>query len=72
MVATPLGQYGRGGIDRLTDLIIETIGRRKDLGVEVERLVTRGKKICWPLVFVRALIQLGVATRRRDVDLVRT
>ena len=71
MVATPLGQYGRGGIDRLTDLIVETIGERKDLRVEVERLVTRGqKKIWWPLVFVRALIQLGVATRRRDVDLV--
>ena len=56
MVATPLGQYGRGGIDRLTDLIIETIGRRKEFGAEVERLVTRGEKRWWPLVFARALI----------------
>jgi glycosyltransferase involved in cell wall biosynthesis len=70
LVATPLGQFGRGGIDRLTDLIVETIGRRKDLGVEVERLVTRGEKGWWPLVFASALCQLGVAIARRDVDLV--
>ncbi|MBR1213947.1 glycosyltransferase family 4 protein [Bradyrhizobium sp. JYMT SZCCT0180] len=69
MVATPLGQYGRGGIDRLTDLIVETINRREDLGVEVRRLVTRGEKRWWPVVFARALIEVGVATRRRDVDL---
>jgi glycosyltransferase involved in cell wall biosynthesis len=70
LVVTPFGQYGRGGIDRLTDLIIDSIGRRKELGVEAERLVTRGEKKWWPLVFARALIQFGVATRRRDVDLV--
>lgn len=69
MVVTPFGQYGRGGIDRLTDLIIDSIGQRKELGVEAERLVTRGEKRWWPLVFARALIQLVVATRRRDVDL---
>lgn len=70
MVATPFGQYGRGGIDRLTDLIIDSIGDHKELGVEVERLVTRGETRWWLLVFARALIQLAVATRRRDVDLV--
>lgn len=70
MVATPFGQHGRGGIDRLTDLIIDSIDDRKELGVEAERLVTRGEKRWWPLVFARALIQLGVATRRHDVDLV--
>lgn len=70
MVATPFGQYGRGGIDRLTDLIIASIGHRKELGVEAERLVTRGEKRWWPLVFARALIQLAVAIRRREVDLV--
>ena len=70
VVATPFGQYGRGGIDRLTDLIIHSIGDRKELKVEAERLVTRGETRWWPLVFARAMIQFGIATRRRDVDLV--
>ena len=69
MVATPLGQFGRGGIDRLTDLIVESIEQRKDLDVEVERLVTRGEKRWWPVVYVRALIKIGIAMVRRDVDL---
>ncbi|WP_198026660.1 glycosyltransferase family 4 protein [Bradyrhizobium sp. ARR65] len=69
MVATPFGRFGRGGIDRLTDLIVETIGQRKDLDVEVERLVTRGEKRWWPVVYVRALIEVGIAMARHDVDL---
>ncbi|MGY8661356.1 glycosyltransferase family 4 protein [Bradyrhizobium sp. UFLA05-109] len=70
MVATPFGQYGRGGIDRLTDLIINSIDQRKELGVKAARLVTRGEKRWWPLVFARALVQFGIAAWRRDVDVV--
>jgi glycosyltransferase involved in cell wall biosynthesis len=72
IVATPLGPHGRGGIDRLTDLIIDTIDQRGDLGVKAVRLVTRGQNsIYWALVvFARALVQFCVAAGRGDVDLV--
>jgi glycosyltransferase involved in cell wall biosynthesis len=72
LVATPLGAHGRGGIDRLTDLIIDTINQRGDLGVEAVRLVTRGQKnIYWaPVVFAQALIQFCVAVSLGKVDLI--
>jgi glycosyltransferase involved in cell wall biosynthesis len=72
IVATPLGAHGRGGIDRLTDLIIDTIDQRGDLGVNAVRLVTRGQKnIYWALlVFAQALVQLCAAARRGEVDLI--
>jgi glycosyltransferase involved in cell wall biosynthesis len=72
IVATPYGPHGRGGIDRLTDLIIDTIDQRGDLGVKAERLVTRGQKsIYWGVVvFARALIQFSVAAGRGKVDLI--
>ncbi|MCK1636933.1 glycosyltransferase family 4 protein [Bradyrhizobium sp. 157] len=72
LVATPLGPHGRGGIDRLTDLIIDAIEQRGDLGVKAVRLVTRGQKnICWALVvFAQALVQFGVAASRGKVDLI--
>ena len=44
IVATPHGPHGEGGIDRVTDLIIDAIDRREDLGVKAERLITRGQK----------------------------
>jgi glycosyltransferase involved in cell wall biosynthesis len=72
IVATPYGPHGRGGIDRLTDLIIDTIDQRGDLGVKAERLVTRGQKsIYWGVVvFAQALIQFCVAAGRGKVDLI--
>jgi glycosyltransferase involved in cell wall biosynthesis len=72
LVATPLGAHGRGGIDRLTDLIIDTINQRGDLGVEAVRLVTRGQRnLYWaPVVFAQALIQFCVAASLGKVDLV--
>jgi glycosyltransferase involved in cell wall biosynthesis len=71
LVATPLGPQGQGGIDRLTDAIIETIEKRADPSVQVVRLVTRGNRSIYlsPIVFARALVQFwGVATRGQ-VDL---
>jgi glycosyltransferase involved in cell wall biosynthesis len=72
IMATPLGAHGRGGIDRLTDLIIDTIDQHGDLGIKAVRLVTRGEKsIYWALVvFARALIQFCVAASRGEVDLI--
>ncbi|WP_377827470.1 glycosyltransferase family 4 protein [Bradyrhizobium lupini] len=72
IVATPYGRHGRGGIDRLTDLIIDTIDQRGDFGVKAERLVTRGQKSkFWGVVvFARALIQFCVAAGRGKVDLI--
>lgn len=71
IVATPFGEHGRGGIDRLTDFIIDTIDQRGDLDVKAVRLVTRGQKsMFWALlVFARALVQFCAAARRREVDL---
>ncbi|MEH2516368.1 glycosyltransferase involved in cell wall biosynthesis [Bradyrhizobium sp. AZCC 1610] len=72
IVATPYGPHGRGGIDRVTDLIIDTIDQRGDLGVKAERLITRGQKnIYWAVVlFAQALVQFVVAARRGEVDLI--
>jgi glycosyltransferase involved in cell wall biosynthesis len=72
VVATPLGAHGRGGIDRLTDLIIETIDQRGDIEVKAVRLVTRGQKnICWALVvFAQALVQFCIAAMCGKVDLI--
>ncbi|KRQ97115.1 glycosyltransferase family 4 protein [Bradyrhizobium valentinum] len=72
MVATTFGQHGRGGIDRLTDLIIDTIDQRGDLGVKAVRLVTRGQKnIYWALVvFAQALVRFAIAASRGEVDLI--
>jgi glycosyltransferase involved in cell wall biosynthesis len=72
MVATTFGQHGPGGIDRLTDLIIDTIDQRGDLGVKAVRLVTRGQKnIYWALVvFAQALVRFGIAASRGEVDLI--
>jgi glycosyltransferase involved in cell wall biosynthesis len=72
IVATPHGPHGEGGIDRVTDLIIDTVGRREDLGVKAERLITRGQKNTYwaPVVFARALVQFCVAAARGNVDLI--
>lgn len=72
VVATPLGAHGRGGIDRLTDLIIDELDKRGELGIKAERLVTRGQKsICWGMVvFAQALVQFCVAAGRGKVDLI--
>src|ERR1700730_14771834 len=72
VLATPFGLHGRGGMDRLTDLIIDTVDQRGDLGVKAERLVTRGQKsIYWALpVFAQALVQFCIAASRGKVDLI--
>ena len=71
-LATPFGSQGRGGIDRLTDLMVAGIHERVELGIDPVRLVTRGQRSLFQasFVFVRALAQFWLAARRGQVDLV--
>lgn len=69
-LATPFGFRGRGGIDRLTDLMVEGIQDRAALGIDPVRLVTRGQGSLFHagFVFAGALAKLWAAARRRNVD----
>jgi hypothetical protein len=60
-VATPNGLGGRGGIDRMNDMLIEVMSAAPELNVVVERLVTRGNGniVFAPIVLARALLRLG-------------
>ncbi len=71
MVATPLGLHGRGGIDRLNDLIFDAVAARPELDICVDRLVTRGQRSLFAaqFIFAFALFRLFFAALRRDVDL---
>jgi glycosyltransferase involved in cell wall biosynthesis len=69
-IATPLGLHGRGGIDRLNDMIFEAIAGRPELNICTDRLVTRGQRgfFAAQFVFAYALIRLWVASLRGGVD----
>jgi glycosyltransferase involved in cell wall biosynthesis len=71
LIATPFGARQRGGIDRLTDLIIDTIESSADRRIQVSQLVTRGTgTLVWaPFIFGWALIRFWIAKRRGKVDL---
>lgn len=71
LMATPFGAQQRGGIDRLTDLIIDTIESNAGGRIHVSRLVTRGTgMLVWaPFIFGWALVRLWIAKRRGEVDL---
>ena len=63
LVATPYGNDGPGGIDRLNDLIFETIRHQTKGDVIVDRLVTRGKKGLFVAQFVFAYALARFATK---------
>jgi len=69
-VATPLGLHGRGGIDRLNDVIFEAIAARPELHICTDRLVTRGQRglFAAQFIFAYALIRLTFAALRGEVD----
>jgi glycosyltransferase involved in cell wall biosynthesis len=71
LLATPYGQDGMGGIDRLNDAIVEGIASQPELGVRCRRLVTRGKGSLWAAqgIFAAALFKLAYAAARGDVSL---
>ena len=71
-IATPFGAHGRGGIDRLTDLMVAGIHEQVGLAIKPVRLVTRGQRNLFhaSFVFARALMQFWIAAKRGQVDLV--
>jgi glycosyltransferase involved in cell wall biosynthesis len=71
-IATPNGLGGRGGIDRMNDMLIDVIEADPTLNVEVERLVTRGNGsvVFAPIALCLALFRLWRSARRRQVDVV--
>ena len=71
LIATPFGARQRGGIDRLTDLIIDTIENNADGRIRASRLVTRGTgMLVWaPFIFGWALARFWIAKLRGEVDL---
>ena len=71
MVA-PLGRGGRGGMDRLADIVIaELEGPARGQGIEVVRLTTRGPRglpySAWYFVVALAKLALLLIGRRLDV-----
>ncbi len=70
-LATPFGANGRGGIDRLTDLMVASLEGKKELGINPIRLVTRGQSslLHASFVFAQALTQFWLAARSGRVDL---
>lgn len=71
LVATPYGENGPGGIDRLNDAIFEAVAARPELMVQLTRLVTRGQRglIAAQITFALALAQFCVAAIRGNVEL---
>jgi glycosyltransferase involved in cell wall biosynthesis len=70
LMATPFGARQRGGMDRLTDMIIDTAESSGNDRVQISRLVTRGpgSLASAPAIFGAALARLWMAKRRGDVD----
>ncbi|TYL92027.1 glycosyltransferase family 4 protein [Bradyrhizobium rifense] len=71
LIATPFGARQRGGIDRLTDLIVARIEQAHSARVQASRLVTRGPgpRAFAPFVFSWALVRFWLARKRGNVDL---
>jgi len=70
-MATPLGLHGRGGIDSLTDLIIDNFEAHPELDIRILRLTTRGGSRIFlaPFTFAKALWRFWIAARQGKVDL---
>ncbi len=71
LIATPYGEEGMGGIDRLNDAIVRGMEQRPELGVDCRRLVTRGKRglVAAQGVFALALARLAIEAAAGRVDL---
>lgn len=71
VIATPLGPGGQGGMDRLSDLLVETFAQRPDFGFDVSVLTTRGHRGLPSslAVFTYAVAAFWLAIRRNEIDL---
>jgi glycosyltransferase involved in cell wall biosynthesis len=72
LLATPFGEGGTGGIDRLTDLMAAGMEEHPALGIRAGRLVTRGRHglMRGGFVFAAAIVKLWFAAGNGDVDLI--
>jgi glycosyltransferase involved in cell wall biosynthesis len=70
-VATPYGEEGMGGIDRLNDAIFNAIKSQPELNIQPSRLITRGKRglLAAQWTFALALARFCLAAARGKVDL---
>ena len=70
IIVTPFGPGGRGGMDRLSDAIIEGV-RQTTSDVEVVALATYGKgsQALMPFHFLRALLELARVRVTKQADL---
>jgi glycosyltransferase involved in cell wall biosynthesis len=70
VLATPLGKGGKGGMDRLADLVINQIELEAQPTVQVTRLTTKGgiSKIRGTFVFAWALVRFFAMLCMRRVD----
>lgn len=71
LLATPYGEDGMGGIDRLNDAIVNGFASRPELNIRCRRLVTRGKgglAMAQP-IFATAMAKLAFSALRGEVDL---
>lgn len=70
MIATPLGRGGKGGMDRMADLVIETIDAECRSDIAVQSIATLGGrgKLIGLMVFVAAIGKVSSACWRRRID----
>ncbi len=52
LIATPFGKHGKGGIDRMMDLVREQVRQNPECGVELRFLTTRGTGPVFLSIFV--------------------
>jgi glycosyltransferase involved in cell wall biosynthesis len=70
LIATPFGRGGRGGMDSLTDLVIETLAGAPVPSVRGRAVATYGPeiKMLMPFVFFYCLLRVASAKLRGEVD----
>ncbi len=71
LIATPYGEDGMGGIDRLNDAIIAGVNNKPGMQITCSRLVTRGKGSLFAAqaVFAAALARFAASAALGGVDL---
>ena len=74
LIATPYGAGGRGGIDSLTDLVVETLALAPGLSVRARTVTTYSPRIrikaLMPFVFSWSLLRVAGARLRGEADLI--
>jgi glycosyltransferase involved in cell wall biosynthesis len=69
VTVTPLGEGGKGGIDRMTDAIREEVRRHSRVDAEFRFVTSRGDNIYWsPLVLAAAIVTIAYLRLMRRID----